>query len=337
LKLLRRLALGFLVLLLLSGGGLWIAGRGAQSSLSKQYPPLGQRIDIGGHRLHIYCLGEGAPAALFEAGLNEFSIQWMPVQREVAKFTRACAYDRAGLGWSEAGPAPRSGAAMVQELRALLDQGGVKGPLVLVGHSFGGLLARQYIRAHPEEVIGLVLVDATHEDYLERIPQVRPLLARAAEQFRSLAWMERIGLMALSPESIPARGLSGDALARYRAVLGTTGFFGAAAAETSAFEANLAAARATPLPPLGDLPLVVLTRGRADPLPGLSEADNRRFEEEWGKLQAELPRLSRRSRTVNATDSGHDIHLTQPELVVEAIRSVIMQGSASRTSVESRR
>ena len=335
-KLLRWLSLGLLALLPLLVGGMWIAGRIAQSGLSKEYPPLGQRVDIGGQRLHLHCTGEGDPTVLFEAGLNEFSVQWTLVQGEVAKFARACAYDRAGLGWSDAGPQPRSGTAIVKELHALLDRLGVKRPLVLVGHSFGGLLARQYIHARPGEVIGLVLVDATHEDYLERIPQVRPLLARAADQFRSLAWMERIGLMALSPESIPGRGLSGETLARYRAVLATTGFFEAAAAETSAFEANLAASRSNPLPALGDLPLAVLSRGRADPLPGLSETDNRRFEDEWGKLQAELPKLSRRSRTVTATASGHDIHLTQPELVVEAVRGVIAAASSPWMGVESR-
>ena len=111
-KLLRRLALGFLILLLLSGSGLWIAGRVAQSSLSKNNPPLGQRVDIGAHRLHLHCIGEGAPTVVFEAGLNEFSVQWTSVQNEVAKFARACAYDRAGLGWSDQGTLPRSGAAM---------------------------------------------------------------------------------------------------------------------------------------------------------------------------------------------------------------------------------
>lgn len=336
-KLLRRLSLALLVLLLLLGAGLWIAGRIAQSRLAQQYPPPGERLDVGGHRLHLDCAGHGPPAVVFEAGLNEFSVQWMGVQREVAKFARACAYDRAGLGWSDAGPMPRSGAAMVKELHELLERAGVGKPLVLVGHSFGGLLVRQYAHAYSGEAIGLVLVDATHQDYLERIPQVRPLVAGAAEQFRSLAWMERLGLMALSPESIPPRGLSGEALARYRAVLATKGFFEAAAAETAAFESNLAAARATPLSVPGDARLVVLSRGRADPLPGLSEADNRRFEEQWRELQAELPKLSRSARAVSATRSGHDIQLTQPELVVEAIRSVIGDGSASGTGVKSLR
>lgn len=336
-KLLRRLSIGFLTVLLLLSGGFWAAGRVAQSSLSRQYPPLGQHIDVGGHRLHIHCIGESAPTVVFESGLNEFSVQWTGVQREVAKFARACAYDRAGLGWSDAGPLPRSGEAIVRELHQLLDRAGVKRPVVLVGHSFGGLLVRQYGHVHPGETIGVVLVDATHEDYLVRIPQVRPLVSRAAGQFRTLAWMRRLGLMALSPESIPARGLSGESLERYRAVLATTDFFESAAAETAAFESNLAAARAMPWVALGDLPLVVLSRGRADPLPGLSEEDSRSFEQEWSKLQAQLTQLSRRARSVTATRSGHDIHLTEPELVVEAVRSVINSGLTSRTGVESPR
>lgn len=318
-----RLSAGLLIIVLLLAGGFWVAGAVARSRLSRANPAPGQLVDVGGYRLHLYCLGEGSPTVLLEAGLNEFSVQWTQVQTEAAKFARVCSYDRAGLGWSDRGRLPRSGTAMVLELQTLIERSDIQGPLVLVGHSFGGLLAREYAQAHAGRVVGLVLVDAAHEDYLERIPQLRPLIAQTAQQFESLALMQRLGLMALSPEKIPARGLSGDALARYRAVLATRGYFETAAAETAALEANVAEARGLPLPALGELPLVVLSRGLADPLPGLGVADSQRYEQEWSALQARLAALSRRSRMATAKRSGHDIHLTQPELVVAAILNVI--------------
>lgn len=318
-----RLSLGFLVVVLLLAGGLWVAGAVARSRLARAYPAPGQLVDVGGYRLHLYCLGEGSPTVVLEAGLNDFSVQWTQVQTEIAKFARVCSYDRAGLGWSDRGGLPRSGTAMVLELQKLIENAGIQGPLVLVGHSFGGLLAREYAQAHSGRVVGLVLVDAAHEDYLERVPQLRPIIAQSAQQFESLALMKRLGLVALSPARIPARGLTGDALARYRAVLATTDYFETAAAETAALAANVAEARALPLPTLDELPLIVLRRGQADPLPGLSAADNQRYEQEWSALQVRLAALSRRSRMGTAKRSGHDIHLTQPELVVAAILNVI--------------
>ena len=201
-----RLSLGLLVLVLLLAGGLWVAGAVARSRLARAYPAPGQLVDVGGYRLHLYCIGEGSPTVVLEAGLNDCSLQWTQVQTEIAKFARVCSYDRAGLGWSDRGGLPRTGTAMVLELQKLIERSGIQGPLVLVGHSFGGLLAREYAQAHSGRVVGLVLVDAAHEDYLERIPQLRPLIAQGAQRFESLALLKRLGLMAMSPERIPARG-----------------------------------------------------------------------------------------------------------------------------------
>jgi pimeloyl-ACP methyl ester carboxylesterase len=321
----RRLLLGTLLLGLLLAALLGIAGYRARAELARHYPPPGRLVDVGGYRLHLHCLGHGQPTVLLEAGLNEFSVQWTRVQDAAAGFTRTCAYDRAGLGWSEAAPRPRTAAVMVEELHTLLERAGVAGPLVLVGHSFGGLLAREYTRAHPRVVAGVVLVDAAHEAQMERIPFMRQAAGDGVGQFRTLAWVSRVGLLALSPEKIPARGLEGEALARYRALLATTAYFEAAGAETAAFEQNLAAARNRAPGTLGTRPLVVLSRGRPDPLPGLDAAGNRHYEEQWRTLQSALVGLSTRARQVTARDSGHYIHLSEPQLVVAAIREVVQQ------------
>jgi pimeloyl-ACP methyl ester carboxylesterase len=321
----RKILLGSATALLALAIACWLFVSHAKRQLGGQFPAPGQLVDIGGYRLHLHCMGAGRPTIVFEAGLNEFSLAWTRVQSEAAQFARACTYDRAGLGWSEPSPLRRTGVNMVKELHALLARSGTGGPLILVGHSFGGLLARHYLHTYPDEVAGLVLIDAAHEEYLERIPALAKLARQTADEFQRLSHISRLGLMALAPERIPTRGLEGEAQAAYRALLATGTFFDAAAAETAAIEQNLAAARALPLGQLGALPLVVLSRGQPDPLPLLNSEENAHYEREWRAMQESLVTLSTRSRQVVASRSGHAIPLTEPQLVIDAIRSLIMR------------
>jgi pimeloyl-ACP methyl ester carboxylesterase len=129
-------------------------------------------VDVGGHQLYINCAGKGAPAVVLEAGLDSGSEAWDSVKPGVAEFTRVCSYDRAGVGQSEAGPKPRTSQNIVDDLHRLLSNAGVRGPYVLVGHSFGGMNVRLYAAQHPEEVAGVVLVDSLHPDSLSRIREV---------------------------------------------------------------------------------------------------------------------------------------------------------------------
>jgi pimeloyl-ACP methyl ester carboxylesterase len=189
--------------------------------------------------MHLHCSGEGSPTVIMEAGLNDFSVLWALAQPEVMKFTRVCTYDRAGLGWSDPSPHPRSSESMVDELHRLLSRAEIKGPYVLVGHSFGGLLMRLFAHHHPAEVRGIVLVDSAHEEQLARIPAMQQASDQLLQQFGLLSTLSFLGLMALSPEQIPNRGLPDDALASYRALLATTGYFDAAIAESKTFYAEL--------------------------------------------------------------------------------------------------
>src|SRR5215475_16204790 len=143
---------------------LYILSASAQSeSTPPPFPPPGRLVDIGGWRLHLNCTGEARasqPTVILESGLGDFSVEWSLVQPGVAKFARVCSYDRAGDGWSELGPHPRTFRQIVYELHTLLDRAGVKPPLALVGHSYGGWLVRQYASTYPSDVVGMALVEA---------------------------------------------------------------------------------------------------------------------------------------------------------------------------------
>jgi pimeloyl-ACP methyl ester carboxylesterase len=128
-------------------------------------------IDIGGAKLHINCTGTGSPAVVLEAGFPGSSMDWVLVQPVVAQFTQVCSYDRAGFGWSEKGKEPRASSQIVEDLNQLLSKAGISGPYVIVGHSLGGLYARAYARKFPASVVGMVLVDATHEDQWDFEPK----------------------------------------------------------------------------------------------------------------------------------------------------------------------
>jgi pimeloyl-ACP methyl ester carboxylesterase len=125
--------------------------------------PIGKMVDVGGHKVHLHCTGKGSPTVVVENGFDEFSFDWTLVQERVEKFARICTYDRAGYAWSEPGPKPRTYAQLNLELHELLTKAAEHGPYVLVGHSFGGPVVRNYAMTYPREVAGIVLVDTVAE------------------------------------------------------------------------------------------------------------------------------------------------------------------------------
>ena len=133
-------------------------------------PPPGHLVDIGGYRLHLWCTGDGAPAVILDTGLGGSSVDWGFVQPGVARFTRVCSYDRAGMGYSDPGLLPRTARRIASELGELLGRSGIGGPVVLVGASIAGFDVRVFASDHPERVAGLVLVDASHEDQSLQVP-----------------------------------------------------------------------------------------------------------------------------------------------------------------------
>ena len=304
----------------------------------KAPPPPGRLVALGTHRLHLHCSGAGTPPVVFDAALGGSSLSWTYVQPAVAGFTTACAYDRAGFGWSEAGPMPRTAGRIAAELHALLGTANIPPPYVLVGHSFGGLSIRAYAASHPEDVAGLVFVDPAHpEDWREPSEADRERLQRGTALCRRGVVAARLGIAALVARLASAGALDlarniAAAVSRrtlhrqdeqilapvtrlpmeVRAVLRwmwtQPRYFEALGSQiehicTSASEVDLR-------PDYGSRPLVTISA---------TESSNERR-----RLQEALARRSSRGRHLAAADSGHWIPIDEPQTVVEAIREVVM-------------
>ena len=298
---------------------------------ARRYPPLGRLVDVGGHRMHVHSLGEGTPTVVMDAGLSGCCLDWCLVQREVAKFTRACVYDRAGSGWSDPYLRRRTSLELAHELRTLLVKAKVDGPYVMVGHSFGGYNVRLYASSFPTEVSGLVLVDAAHEDQRARMPRgtawaralgklqwwrfhLKPLLAR-------LGWMRLTRQPNGGTDGLPANlhpmatavGLRSSA---YDWVFTDAGAMGQSEAQVRG------------IGPLSDIPLVAVAAHIRHVTQGVP-ADL--ADAVWMELQRELATLSPRGKLVVVEESGHFIQLDQPEPVIEAIREVVVSARESAT------
>jgi pimeloyl-ACP methyl ester carboxylesterase len=316
----KRIMAGFLILVLVLTVLTYAAGVFAKTKLTRENPPPGQLTDVGGYDMHLYCMGAGSPTVILEAGLNDFHVSWSKVQADVASSARVCSYDRAGMGWSEASPHPRTSQVMAEELHTLLKNSGVKGPYILVGHSFGGIVMRQFAQKYSDEVTGMVLVDSAHEEQIARLPFLKETANEFIGQFRTLSAMSSFGLMALSPATIPNRGFPDEAYRQYQAVLATTNYFDASIAESTAFYFGTPSIQTAQL---GDLPLIVLSHGLPDATSDVSDMQESQFEMEWAKMQKELAGLSSQGKQVIAQKSGHYIQLDQPNLVIDSIRELL--------------
>ena len=164
----------------------------------RTYPPPGELVDVGNHSLHINCVGQGSPTVILEAASGGMSAHWVRVQQQIAQTTRVCAYDRAGLGWSEPGPEPRDARQISSELHTLLEGAGTEGPYVLVGHSYGGLYARMYAARYSEEVAGVVLVDSSHPEQFTRSQAGRAMYEQIRRLGVVLPFLTRLGVIRLT-------------------------------------------------------------------------------------------------------------------------------------------
>jgi pimeloyl-ACP methyl ester carboxylesterase len=307
----------FLVLLATVGA---VYERRASARDRRLHPPPGRLIDIGGYRLHLLCSGEGSPTVVLDYGLIGSYLSWRLVQPEVARFTRVCAYDRAGYGWSDRSPRPRTPDVMVDELHELLEKAGEKPPFIMVGHSMGGFNVITYAHRYPDQVAGAVLVDATDLDQTGSFPWREKLWLRFLEFTAPLGLPRWRGWCAQGSEEIHQAMTAFSCKPRvFRTNYDQVSLFGESARQVRA------------LGKLGNLPLVVISRDPERPA-RRGEKIVREAEQRHQQRQQDLARLSSNSTYVIAEGSGHGVPQQRPDVVVAGIRKQVEEarGRSSR-------
>ncbi len=293
------------------------------------HPPIGKLVSVGNHQLHIYSTGEGSPSVVFESGGASWSLDWNLVQSEVAKFTNACSYDRAGFGWSESGSNPRTSEQIVSELHTLLTKAEIKKPYILVGASFGGHTVRLFAKQYPEEVAGIILLDARHEAINSKMPPAwKKLVVTGKGMYQFMLLASRLGALNLLGKLMGEKAappivmkLPPEIRTTYLAVGFQSKYFQSNLDELAASgESDEQLSRTGSL---GNTPLIVIRHGIPDLFASMPVEQAEQAEIVWQELQAELAKLSSNSQMIIAEKSGHGIQIDQPSLVVDTIRQMI--------------
>jgi pimeloyl-ACP methyl ester carboxylesterase len=298
--------------------------------------PRGKLVDLEGHKLHINCSGKGSPTVVVENGLGDFSFDWVLVQTRVSRITRICTYDRAGYAWSDPGPKPRTFGQLNLELRDALSKLGERGPFVLVGHSYGGPVVRNFALAYPSQTAGIVFVDAAHEGLRVGIGGKRTL--RLGDDAKGLAIpaahedMNASDKPSIRAEDLPAELKNLDSMFK---VLPSEeqqmqlwaqqlpAVYDAQSSETQwsgeYFAKWLSVSQAGTL---GKIPVVVLSRADGGYNDNDSDIPAAQLEEERKQGQAKVATLSTNSKQI-IIHSGHNMNLEAPDEVAAAIRRVV--------------
>lgn len=285
----------------------------AEAADARAYPPPGKMVDIGGYRLHINCIGTGSPTVVIDAGWGDSSASWNSwVQSPAARTTRVCTYDRAGMGYSDPGPLPRTAERFAQELHASLSSAGESGPYVLAGHSAGGLTVRVFAHQYPADVAGVVLIDSMSPS-VARASSSDATAESASHSFAdwALTLPARTGLLRLLSGPLGAyAGLSAERANAYSSFVIRPRSFQAWLDEGKAMPQSFVEAGA--VTSFGATPLIVLSRGLT------KDSD-----QDWQRMQTELVGLSSNSQQLFADKSGHSIQIDQPEAAVGAIEKML--------------
>jgi pimeloyl-ACP methyl ester carboxylesterase len=270
--------------------------------------PTGQLFDVGGFRLHINCLGTGQPTVVLDSGIGGFSLEWLQIQTALSQQTRICAYDRAGYGWSDMGPLPRTSKRITLELHTLLNKAMIPGPYILVGHSFGGYTAQYFARQYPQETEAMLLLDSSHPQQFERMPRIEAATRDYPEKSRTYN-IARTVLHEHYPQQTVARAYQLMSSWKYR--------FTFQEEMQSLPQSGL---EILELEPQAAIPVVVITRGkRVWP----NNAFGEQMEVSWMELQNELAVPDSTAVHLIAEHSGHSIHLDQPAIVITALRVLL--------------
>jgi pimeloyl-ACP methyl ester carboxylesterase len=289
------------------------------------HPVPGTFYDVDGYKMHLYCTGEGSPTVVLDAGLSNDSLIWANVQPELTKITRVCSYDRAGFGWSEPRPDPRDADRIVQELHGLLGEGGITGPIVLMGHSISGLYIRAYASHYPQNVSGLVFVDGSTPLQEDRFPtEVHEAEKKAQFEFLKLKWLYILGIPRMMGECAPEEGFGETAAKMIAEDQCRPSVFAAVAQEDRSFKQS--GNETIHTGPFGDLPILIFSQDPEHPPPSdIPPQAAKSVSRIWNEMQEELKNLSTCSRRIIARNSGHYVQIDRASLLNEEVTNFIKQ------------
>ena len=286
---------------------------------AKLFPAPGRLISVGDHRLHLWCIGEGAPTVLMLSGGGTPAVTMYDAQTRIGAFTRVCSYDRAGLGWSDPPAKPMTMPDMVDDLDQLILNGKIAGPFVLAPESFGGMVALAYAARHPTKIAGAVFVDASEPDLWFRLAPTSFGSLKQKDILWQAGWRLGIIRAALpfgSPDwvaKLPPK-LKGEFQAVWSRPM-------ASFADDSIDVLQLTKVSERPSAPpglFGNNPIIVLRHGKSGGM-GMDED----FEKQWPAAQAKLVKLSSDSRLIIAQENGHPIAEENPQLVADAVHEIV--------------
>lgn len=312
-----------------------LSGHSAKCDTQQDSGPRapGKMVDLGGHRLHINCSGHGSPTVVIENGFDEYSFDWILIQTRVEKFARVCSYDRAGYAWSEPGPKPRTFAQINLELRDALAKLGEKGPFVLVGHSFGGPIVRNFALAYPKLVAGIIFVDAASEEqrFTMQHRAIRLRDGATGKEIPAPREQMRASDQPKRPASSPPAETAIEApFDRLPPEIQKLHFW--ADIQAAMYDAEESERTWSPeyfrqwyetpqAGSLGGIPLIALMRaegGYGDDLDVPAE----QLETERKQAHAHLAALSKRGK-LRTVKSGHNMQVEAPSIVSQAIQEVV--------------
>lgn len=297
-----------------------------------KYPPLGQLIDVGGYKLHLYSIGEGSPTVVFDHTLGSLGWSNYLVFKEIAKITRVVVCDRAGYGDSETSPKPRTSEEIVEELHTLLTKADIPQPYIFVGDSFGGYTARLYAHKFPDRVVGMVLTHALHEDVVLNFPisiiliKIVFIIGFKFTQISAQLGLVRLaGLMGLFEFfKKELRQFSPTDLARLKLSFYKSKHWEAMFREVRDIKTSSKQIKNTGT--LRDLPLVIISvKHFLKPSLLTFFLPLKQVDEAWAKMQPELLKLSSNSKEIIAENSGHFVGIDDPEVMIKAISELIEQ------------
>lgn len=279
------------------------------------YPAPGELIAVADNNMHIYCVGEGSPTVIFEAGLGGNYMDWVLVQPTITEHTRACAYDRSGMGYSDYVGSPLDSDATADRLHQLLTNAQIEPPYILVGHSIGGIHVRSFYELYSDDVVGMVLVDSSHENQGQYVPEP-PFFVDAL--YNIAPTLARVGVvrgLGLAQQNV-ADHLTPEQANQAAAVVNRAVFWQALRDENQM--ATLDTNQEQALSSLGDLPLLVISQD----VVAMEELDPD-MASLVRELQGDIAALSTNSTHIFAEGAGHYVHYDRPQLVIDSILSLL--------------